>query len=182
MRGGERGGIVRLEFVVPTRGLLGFRSRFLTLTRGTGVLHTLFEGYRPWGADIGAARTGSLIASDAGTTTPFGLANAEERGDLFIGPGVEVYMGMIVGRHQRENDLEVNVCKAKHLTNIRSSTSDIAVRLTPPLSMSLDRCLEYIAADELVEVTPRSVRMRKRELDAKMRRRAEKREEELARA
>jgi GTP-binding protein len=180
LRSGERGGIVRLEFVVPTRGLLGFRSRFLTLTRGTGVLHTLFEGYRPWAGEIGGVRTGSLIASDTGMTTPFGLANAEERGELFIGPGVEVYMGMIVGRHQRENDLAVNVCKTKHLTNIRSSTSDVAVRLTPFIPMSLDRCLEYIGPDELMEVTPRSVRMRKRELDAKMRRRAEKREEELA--
>jgi GTP-binding protein len=175
LRGGERGG-TRLEFVIPTRGLLGFRSRFLTLTRGTGVLHTLFEGYRPWAGEIGQTRQGSLIASDNGTTTPFGLSNAEERGELFIGPGVDVYEGMIVGKHQREGDLVVNVCKAKHLTNIRSSTSDIAVRLTKPIEMSLDRSLEYIGADELVEVTPKNVRMRKRELDAKMRRRAEKQE------
>jgi GTP-binding protein len=169
-----------LEFVIPVRGLLGFRSRFLTLTRGTGILHTLFEGYRPWAGDMGQTRQGSLIASDTGTATPFGLANAEERGELFISPGTEVYEGMIVGKHQREGDLEVNVAKTKHLTNIRSSTSDIAVRLTRPIDMSLDRCLEYIGPDELLEVTPKSVRMRKRELDAKMRRRAEKREEQYA--
>ncbi len=180
MRAGERGG-TRLEFVIPTRGLLGFRSRFLTLTRGTGILHTLFEGYRPWAGEIGAVRTGSLVASDTGTATPFGLSNSEDRGELFIPPGTEVYEGMIVGRHQREGDLVVNVCKTKHLTNMRSSNADVAVRLTPPIDMSLDRCLEYIASDELVEVTPKSVRMRKKELDAKMRRRTEKREEEYAR-
>ncbi len=177
LRLGERGG-VRLEFVIPTRGLLGFRSRFLTLTRGTGVLSTLFEGYRPWAGEMAQSRQGSLIASEGGTTTPFGLANAEERGELYIGPGVEVYEGMIVGKHQREGDLVVNVCKTKQLTNMRSSTSDVAVRLTRPLEMGLDRSLEYIAADELVEVTPKNVRMRKKELDAKMRRRNEKREED----
>jgi GTP-binding protein len=179
LRPDERGG-TRMEFVIPTRGLLGFRSRFLTLTRGTGVMSTLFEGYRPWAGEIGGARAGSLIASEAGMATPFGLSNAEERGELFIAPGTEVYMGMIVGKNSRENDLEVNVAKTKHLTNIRSSTSDIAVRLTRPIEMSLDRCLEYIGPDELVEVTPKNVRMRKKELDAKLRRRAEKREEEYA--
>ncbi len=176
MRAGERGG-TRLEFVIPTRGLLGFRSRFLTLTRGTGVLSTLFEGYGPWAGEVGQRRQGSLIASENGVTTPFGLANAEERGELFIGPGVEVYMGMIVGKHQRDGDLEVNVTKQKQLTNIRSSTSDIAVRLTRPIDMGLDRSIEYIGSDELLEVTPKSVRIRKRELDAKLRRRGEKREE-----
>jgi GTP-binding protein len=176
LRAGERGG-TRLEFVIPTRGLLGFRSRFLTLTRGTGVLATLFEGYRPWAGEMPMVRQGSLIASETGTTTPFGLSNAEERGELFLAGGVAVYEGMIVGKHQREGDLVVNVCKTKHLTNIRSSTSDVAVRLTRPIEMSLDRSLEYIGPDELVEVTPKNVRMRKRELDAKLRRRAEKREE-----
>jgi GTP-binding protein len=173
MRLGERGG-ARLEFVIPTRGLLGFRSRFLTLTRGTGVMNTLFEEFRPWGGEISRNRQGSLIASDTGMTTPFGLSNAEERGELFIGAQVEVYEGMIVGKHQREGDLAVNVCKMKQLTNIRSSTSDIAVRLTRPIEMNLDRCLEYIGSDELVEVTPKNIRMRKKELDAKMRRRNEK--------
>lgn len=164
----------RLEFVIPTRGLLGFRSRFLTLTRGTGILSTLFEGYHPWAGPIPHRTQGSLIAAETGTTTPFGLSNAEERGELFIGPGVDVYEGMIVGRQPREGDLAVNVCKTKHLTNMRSSTSDVAVRLTRPLEMSLDRSLEYIGPDELLEITPKNVRMRKKELDAKMRRRAEK--------
>ena len=179
LRAGERGG-TRLEFVIPTRGLLGFRSRFLTLTRGTGVLSTLFEGYRPWAGDMGQSRQGSLIASEAGTATPFGLAGAEERGELFITPGTEVYEGMIVGRHQREGDLVVNVAKVKHLTNMRASTSDVAVKLTRPVEMGLDRSIEYIASDDLVEVTPKSVRMRKKELDPKMRRRNEKREDQLS--
>ncbi len=179
LRAGERGG-TRLEFVIPTRGLLGFRSRFLTLTRGTGVLNTVFEGFRPWAGEIGQSRQGSLIASEGGTATPFGLAGAEERGELFIGPGTEVYEGMIVGRHQREGDLAVNVAKTKHLTNMRASTSDVSVKLTRPIEMSLDRSIEYIASDDLVEVTPKNVRMRKKELDPKLRRRAEKREEQLS--
>jgi GTP-binding protein len=180
MRPGERGG-QRLEFVIPTRGLLGFRNAFLTLTRGTGVLSTLFEGYGPWTGAIQRARQGSLIASETGVTTPFGLSNAEERGQLFIGAGVNVYEGMIVGRHQRDGDLEVNVCKMKQLTNMRSSNADMAIRLTPPAEMGLDRSLEYIGPDELLEVTPKSVRMRKKELDAKMRRRNQEREGEPAR-
>lgn len=177
MRPGERGG-TRLEFVIPTRGLLGFRSKFLTLTRGTGVLATQFEGYGKWAGPIDRGRQGSLIANEQGNTTPFGLANSEDRGTLFIGPGVAVYEGMIVGRHQREGDLVVAVCKMKQLTNMRSSTSDVSVRLTPPTEMSLDRCLEYIGPDELVEVTPKNVRMRKRELNAGMRRKIEKRNDE----
>lgn len=175
MRMDDRGQ-ARLEFVIPTRGLLGFRSRFLTLTRGTGVLSTLFEGYGPWSGEISRARQGSLLASENGMTTAFGLANAEERGELFIGPGVEVYEGMIVGRHQREGDLVVNVCKQKQLTNMRSSNSDVSVRLTRPLEMGLDRSMEYIGPDELVEVTPKNVRMRKRELDPKLRKRQEDRQ------
>lgn len=177
MRPGERGG-QRLEFVIPTRGLLGFRNAFLTLTRGTGVLSTLFEGFGPWSGPINRGRQGSLIASETGTTTPFGLSNAEERGQLFVGPQVAVYEGMIVGRHQRDGDLEVNVCKMKQLTNMRSSTSDVAIRLTPPTDMSLDKSLEYIGPDELLEVTPKNVRMRKRELDAKLRKRAQERSNE----
>ncbi len=129
--------------------------------------------------EIGIEKSGSLLASESGSTTAFGLSNAEERGTLFIGAGVEVYAGMIVGRHQRESDLEVNVCKLKHLTNMRSSTSDIAVRLTPPTTMSLDRAIEYIGPDELVEVTPKNIRMRKRVLDTNLRRRGEKRAEAL---
>ncbi len=144
-------------------------------------MNSLFAGYKPYAGEITRTRNGSLLASESGLTNPYGLANAEERGALFIGPGVEVYEGMIVGKHIRDTDLEVNVCKAKHLTNMRSSTGDIAVRLTPPIEMSLDRAIEYIGSDELVEVTPKNIRMRKKILDANMRKRAEKRTE-LARA
>jgi GTP-binding protein len=128
--------------------------------------------------ELSVERNGSLIASDDGMTTAFGLHNAEARGSLFIGAGVDVYIGMIVGKHQRDTDLEVNVCKAKHLTNMRSSNSDVAVRLVPPIEMSLDRAIEYIGPDELVEVTPLNVRMRKRILDVNLRRRDEKRREQ----
>ena len=145
-------------------------------TEAPGVLATLFEGYQARGRVIWARRKqGSLIASDNGAAQPpFGLANAEERGELFIGAGVEVYQGMIIGKNARDGDLEINATKMKPLTNIRSSTSDIAVRLTRPIEMSLEKAIEYIGADELLEVTPKNLRMRKRELDPKMRRRAEK--------
>lgn len=173
------GGSVFFTYSVPTRGLLGFRNEFLTATRGTGVINTLFDGYRPYAGDIAVARNGSLLATESGVTNPFGLSNAEERGTLFIGVGVAVYEGMIVGKHIRDTDLEVNVCKTKHLTNMRSSTSDVGIRLTPPTEMSLDRAIEYIGPDELVEVTPRNIRMRKRILDTEMRRRSEKRAAQL---
>ncbi|MBC7807472.1 MAG: translational GTPase TypA [Akkermansiaceae bacterium] len=176
MRPADRGAGVRLEFVIPTRGLLGFRNQFLTLTRGTGVLSTLFEGYGPWAGEIQRSRQGSLISSDTGTTTPFGLSNAEERGELFLAAGVEVYEGMIIGRHQREGDLEVNACKMKALTNMRSSNADMAVRLTRPQEMGLDKALEYIGPDDFLEITPKNIRMRKRELDPKMRKRTKDRE------
>ncbi|HZP81345.1 MAG TPA: translational GTPase TypA [Chthonomonadaceae bacterium] len=169
------GGSVFFSYLVPTRGLLGFRNEFLTATRGTGVMNSLFAGYQPFAGEIAVARSGSLIASESGLTSPYGLANAEERGTLFVGVGVSVYEGMIVGKHQRDTDLEVNVCKQKHLTNMRSSTSDIGIRLTPPTEMSLDRCIEYIGPNELVEITPKNIRMRKRLLDANERKRAEKR-------
>jgi len=167
-------GSVYFTYVVPTRGLLGFRNEFLTATRGTGIINTLFDGYRPFVGEIGKTSNGSLLATEAGTTNPFGLSNAEERGTLFFGPGVEVYEGMIVGKHQRDTDLEVNVCKVKALSNMRSSNSDIGIRLTPPTEMSLDRAIEYIGPDELVEVTPKNIRMRKRVLDTSMRKRTEK--------
>ena len=176
MRPADRGAGVRLEFVIPTRGLLGFRNQFLTLTRGTGVLSTLFEGYGPWAGEIQRARQGSLISSETGTTTPFGLSNAEERGELFLAAGVDVYEGMIIGRHQREGDLEVNACKMKALTNMRSSNADMAVRLTRPQEMGLDKSLEYIGPDDFLEITPKNIRMRKRELDPKMRKRNKDRE------
>jgi len=167
-------GSVFFSYVTPTRGLLGFRNDFLTATRGTGVIHALFDGYRPYAGDMGRAIHGSLLATEAGVSNPFGLANSEERGTLFIGPGTEVYEGMIVGKHLRDTDLEVNVCKMKQLSNMRSSNSDIGVRLTPFTEMSLDRAIEYIGPDELVEVTPKNIRMRKRILDVNLRRRAEK--------
>jgi GTP-binding protein len=167
-------GSVFFTYIVPTRGLLGFRNEFLTATRGTGVINTLFEAYKPFVGDIGKTSNGSLLATESGITNPFGLSNAEERGTLFLPAGVEVYEGMIVGKHQRDTDLEVNVCKTKQLTNIRSSVSDISIRLTPPTEMSLDRAIEYIGPDELVEVTPKNIRMRKRILDTTMRKRTER--------
>ena len=170
MRTGDQG-LVHYEFTVPTRGLLGFRQAFLTATRGTGQLHSLFHGYEPMVGEIRGRDRGSLVAWEAGLATSYGLANAEGSGILFIGPGTEVYEGMVVGEAAKERDLEVNVAKRKHLTNIRSSTSDIAVRLTPPRQMSLDNCVEYLAEDELLEVTPKSLRLRKKALDRHERKR-----------
>ncbi len=167
-------GNVIFHYVVPTRGLLGFRNEFLTATRGTGVINSLFEGYRPFAGEIGRMRNGSLLATEGGTTSSFGLANAEERGILFVGANVEVYEGMIVGKHQRDTDLEINVCKQKAMSNMRSSNADIAVRLTTATTMSLDRAIEYIGPDELVEVTPKNIRMRKKILDMSLRKRSEK--------
>jgi GTP-binding protein len=165
---------VHLEFVVPTRGLIGFRTDLLTETRGTGIMNSELIGYRPFAGALQTAHGGSLVATETGPTTPFGLSNSEPRGRLFIGPQVEVYEGMVVGQHVRDGDLDVNVCKKKHLTNMRSSTSDEGIRLTPAINMSLDRALEYIGPDELVEVTPKSIRIRKRTLEKNMRRREEK--------
>jgi len=153
---------VRLTYVVPTRGLLGFRYQFLNATRGMGVMHSIFHGYDVLAGPIQGRANGSLVAWEPGVTTTFGLKNAEERGALFLGPGVEVYEGMVVGEHQRPGDLAINVAKKKHLTNMRSSNKDIEIRLTPPRQMSLDECIEYLADDELLEVTPQSLRIRKR--------------------
>lgn len=171
MRTGEQG-LVHYEFTAPTRGLLGFRQAFLTATRGTGQLNSLFHGYETMVGEIRGRDRGSLVAWEAGVATGYGLANAEGSGALFIESGAEVYEGMIVGEAAKERDLEVNVAKRKHLTNIRSSTSDIAVRLTPPRRMSLDNCVEYLAEDELLEVTPKSLRLRKKILDRQARKRA----------
>ena len=157
---------VHLEFLVPTRGLLGFRSHFLTATRGAGVMHTLFHGYLPLAGSILGRDSGSLVSWETGVSTTFGLKNAEERGTLFIDPGKEVYAGMVVGEHQRPGDLDVNICKTKHLTNMRAANADIAVRLTPPRRLSLDDAIEYLADDELLEVTPVDFRIRKRILSA----------------
>ncbi len=154
-------GMMYLEFLVPTRGLFGFRSDFLTDTRGMGTIHHMFHGYAPCRGDIVTRQKGSLVAHEAGDTTGYGLENAQERGELFVMPGLAVYRGMIVGENSRPSDLVVNVCKKKHLTNVRSSSSDMALKLTPPRPMSLEQCLEFITDDELVEVTPVSIRMRK---------------------
>jgi GTP-binding protein len=158
-------GSVRLVYLVPTRGLLGFRYQFLTATRGMGIMHTLFHDYLPMEGEMANREFGSLVAWEPGVTTTFGLKNAEERGALFFGPGVEVYEGMVVGEHQRPGDLTINVCKKKHMTNVRNFTREIYVRMTPPRQMSLDECIEYLAEDELLEVTPQSYRIRKRILD-----------------
>jgi GTP-binding protein len=162
-------GSVLITYHVPTRGLLGFRYQFLAVTRGMGVMNTLFYQYGPLTGQINSRPRGSLVAWEAGVATTFGLKNAEERGSLFITPGAEVYEGMVVGEHQRQGDLDVNVCKTKHLTNMRSSVQDIQVRLTTPQEMSLDRCIEYLSDDELLEVTPRSLRVRKRILNKRER-------------
>jgi GTP-binding protein len=147
---------------VPTRGLLGFRYQFLTSTRGEGVMHTIFHGYDEMAGSMAVRSRGSIVAWEAGTTTAYSLKAAEERGQLFVGPGVEVYEGMVVGEYSRDSDLSVNVCKKKHLTNMRASGGDMEIRLTPPRSMSLDEAIEYLSDDELLEVTPENFRIRKR--------------------
>ena len=167
-------GTVRLEFLVPTRGLLGFRSQFLSATRGDGVIHTLFHGYLPYSGEIDERASGSLVAFETGVTTTFGLKNAEERGTLFYGPGTAVYAGMVVGKHQRPGDLEINVCKKKELTNMRAANADKEVRLTTPAHMSLDEAIEYLGRDELLEVTPLAYRIRKQLLSASERGRLNK--------
>jgi GTP-binding protein len=156
---------VLLKFLVPTRGLLGFRYQFLTATRGAGVMHSIFHGYLPMVGAINGRSTGSLVSWETGTATTYGLKNAEERGSLFYEPGMEVYQGMVVGEHQRPGDLVVNVCKKKQLTNIRAARGEMETRLTPPRRLSLDEAIEYLADDELLEVTPLSYRVRKRILD-----------------
>ena len=162
-------GWVRMEYVVPARGLIGFRTEFLTETRGTGILHHVFEGYEPWHGDLRMRPTGSLVADRRGAVTSFALLNLQERGQLFVGPGAEVYEGMIVGENARAEDLDVNPTKEKKLTNIRSSTAEELVRLIPPRPLSLEQALELIRDDESVEVTPHHVRLRKVELSAQKR-------------
>lgn len=154
-------GRVRLVFHIPTRGLFGYRSEFMTDTKGLGIIHHAFHHYAPYQGEIYTRSRGSLVAFETGESTTYGLENAQERGELFIGPGVPVYRGMVVGEHARPGDLVINVCKKKQLTNIRSSTAEISTKLTPPRPMSLEQCMEFIADDELLEVTPKSLRMRK---------------------
>jgi GTP-binding protein len=162
-------GWVRMEVLVPARGLIGFRTEFLTETRGTGILHHVFEAFEPWHGELRTRPTGGLVADRSGKTTAFALLNLQERGSLFVGPGVDVYEGMIVGENSRADDLDVNATKEKKLTNMRSSTSDELVRLIPPRPLPLDQALEFIRDDECVEVTPANVRLRKVELSAQKR-------------
>ena len=158
-------GTTRLTYVAPTRGLLGFRYQFLTSTRGAGVMHTVFSGYDEMAGPMATRNSGSIVAMEAGDTTAYALKSAEERGTLFCGPGVAVYEGMVVGEASRGQDIPINVCRKKHLTNVRSSRGDMEIRLTPPRQMSLDEAVEYLADDELLEVTPESYRIRKRILN-----------------
>ena len=165
-------GSTRLEFEIPARGLIGFRGIFMTSTKGTGILNTEFEDYAPYKGDIEYRKQGSLIAFEAGESVTYGLYSAQERGTLFIGPGEKVYAGMVIGQNGKAEDIELNVCKTKHLTNTRTSSSDEALRLTPPRILSLEQALDFIDKDELLEVTPVSLRIRKKELDSRLRKRA----------
>ena len=165
-------GSTRLEFLIPARGLIGYRGEFLTDTKGTGVLNTIFENYGPYKGDIQYRKQGSLIAFEAGEAITYGLFNAQERGTLFIGPGEKVYAGMVIGQNGKAEDIELNVCKTKKLTNTRSSSADEALKLTPPRILSLEQCLEFIDTDELLEVTPKSLRIRKKILDPTLLKRA----------
>jgi GTP-binding protein len=174
-------GNVRLEYDIPTRGLIGFRNAFLTLTKGNGAMASLLQGYEPWAGAIGTARNGALIASEGGVALTYGLNNAQARGQTFIEPGTPVYEGMIVGLNVRPDDMAINVCKEKKATNVRSSTSDIAVRLSPPVKHSLEQSLDFINPDELVEVTPQNIRLRKRLLTQHERARAREYEQAGAR-
>ncbi len=166
------GGYTRLEFSIPSRGLIGYRGEFLTDTRGNGIINTIFDEYAPYKGDIQYRKQGSLIAFESGESVTYGLYNAQERGTLFIGPGEKVYSGMVIGQNGKTEDVEINVCKTKHLTNTRSSGSDEALRLTPPKVLSLEQALEFIDTDELLEITPESLRIRKKILDPTMRKRA----------
>ena len=166
------GGYTRLEFLIPSRGLIGYRGQFMTDTKGNGILNTEFNGYGPYKGDIQYRKQGSLIAFEAGESITYGLFNAQERGTLFIGPGQKVYSGMIVGQCSRAEDIEVNVCKKKHLTNTRSSGADDALTLVPPKQLSLEQALEFIDTDELLEITPENIRIRKKILDPTARYRA----------
>ena len=166
------GGYTRLEFSIPSRGLIGYRGEFMTDTKGNGILNTIFDGYGPYKGDLNYRANGSLIAFEAGEAITYGLFNAQERGTLFIGPGEKVYSGMVVGETGRAEDIEINVCKTKHLTNTRTSSSDEALKLVPPKVLSLEQALDFIDTDELLEVTPQSLRIRKKILDPTLRKRA----------
>ena len=168
------GGFTRLEFVIPARGLIGYRGEFMTDTKGNGILNTVFEDYGPYKGDIAYRKQGSLIAFESGETVAYGLFNAQDRGTLFVGPGEKVYAGMVIGQNGKTDDIELNVCKTKHLTNTRSSSADDALKLTPPKVLSLEEALEFIDTDELLEITPENLRIRKKILDPTLRFRAKK--------
>ena len=170
--GTASGGYTRLEFSIPSRGLIGYRGEFMTDTKGNGIMNSIFDGYGPYKGDIQYRKQGSLIAFESGEAITYGLYNAQERGTLFIGPGEKVYSGMVVGQNGKGEDIELNVCKKKQLTNTRSSSADEALRLTPPKILSLEQALEFIDTDELLEITPKSLRIRKKILDPTMRKRA----------
>ncbi len=170
--GTANGGYTRLEFIIPSRGLIGYRGEFMTDTKGNGILNTVFNGYAPFKGEISYRKQGSLIAFESGESVTYGLFNAQERGSLFIGPGERVYAGMVIGENPKQEDIELNVCKKKQLTNTRASGSDDALKLTPPKIMSLEQCLEFIGTDELLEVTPKHLRIRKKILDPTQRKRA----------
>ena len=170
------GNRMRLEFTVPSRGLFGYKSEFLTDTKGQGIMNTIFYSYEPYKGDMQRRNTGSLVAHETGEAVAYGLFNAQGRGTLFVTPGTPVYQGMVVGYTNLADDINVNVCKTKHLTNTRSSNSDDALTLIPVSKMSLEECLEFIADDELLEVTPKSLRIRKRILDSELRAKARSKE------
>jgi len=166
-------GRIRLEFEIPSRGLIGYRNEFLTDTKGTGILTHLFDKYGPWAGDIAHRASGALISDRSGKVTGYSIANLQERGELFLGPTDEVYSGMLVGENSRDVDLEVNITKEKQLTNMRASSSDAFQKLIPPRRFSLEESIEFIREDELIEVTPTSLRLRKRHLDPHMRKKSE---------
>jgi GTP-binding protein len=157
-------GNVRLEFHIPTKGIIGFRGAFLTATRGSGVMNTIFLGYEPWHGDIVSPRSGVLVSAEEGVALTYGINNAQGRGLTFIDPVTAVYEGMIIGLNSRPGDIAMNVCKEKKKTNVRSSTSDIAIKLVPPVKLSLEQAIDFINRDELVEVTPENIRLRKKML------------------
>ncbi len=162
-------GYSRLEFTIPSRGLIGYRTEFLTDTKGNGIMNSVISGFEPWKGEIETRSHGVLVAWESGDAVAYGLYNAQERGNLFIGAGTPVYEGMVVGANPKNEDIVVNVCKKKHVTNMRASGSDDALRLVPPVQMSLEQHLEFVSDDELIEVTPKTIRLRKRILNSEMR-------------
>ncbi|MEF9840845.1 MAG: translational GTPase TypA, partial [Lachnospiraceae bacterium] len=168
----SNGGYTRLEFLIPARGLIGYRGEFLTDTKGNGIINTAFEGYEPFKGEIQYRKQGSLISFETGESVTYGLFSAQERGTLFIGAGEKVYNGMVIGQNGKAEDIELNICKTKHLTNTRSSGADDSLKLTTPKVLSLEEALDFIDTDELLEVTPKSLRIRKKILDSKMRKRS----------